>query len=126
MLLWGLIGLYGFLCGILKKLPLNNVTSLNSFPEAPIGSIVIPACGLHLGSYKVISTRNYLSLTLPRFGGLGPFGKWSPRLFVGYETRFPSGPLIIRVPFFLLFGFSKGTQKDKGQKGTTGEAMRET
>ena len=25
------------------------------------------------------------------------------------------------VPFFLLFGFNKGTQKEKGQKGTTGE-----
>ena len=36
-------------------------------------------------------------------------------------TRFPSSPLIIRVPFFLLFGFNKGTQKEKGQKGTTGE-----
>ena len=29
-------------------------------------------------------------------------------------TRFPSRPLIIRVPFFLLFGFNKGTQKEKG------------
>ena len=29
-------------------------------------------------------------------------------------TRFPSSPLIIRVPFFLLFGFNKGTQKEKG------------
>ena len=29
-------------------------------------------------------------------------------------TRFPSRPLIIRVPFFLLFGFHKGTQKEKG------------
>ena len=35
--------------------------------------------------------------------------------------RFPSSPLIIRVPFFLLFGFNKGTQKEKGYKGTTGE-----
>ena len=29
-------------------------------------------------------------------------------------ARFPSSPLIIRVPFFLLFGFNKGTQKAKG------------
>ena len=29
-------------------------------------------------------------------------------------TRFPSSPLIIRVPFFLLFGVNKGTQKEKG------------
>ena len=29
-------------------------------------------------------------------------------------SRFPSRPLIIRVPFFLLFGFNKGTQKEKG------------
>ena len=28
-------------------------------------------------------------------------------------TRFPSSPLIIRVPFFLLFGFKKATQKEK-------------
>ena len=27
---------------------------------------------------------------------------------------------MIRVPFFLLFGFNKGTPKEKGQKGTTG------
>ena len=26
----------------------------------------------------------------------------------------PSSPLIIRVPSFLLFGFNKGTQKEKG------------
>ena len=36
-------------------------------------------------------------------------------------SRFPSSPSIIRVPFFLLFGFTKGTQKEKGQKGTTRE-----
>ena len=41
------------------------------------------------------------------------------------QTRFPSSPLIIRVPFFLLFGFNKGTQKEKGQKGTTGEPSKE-
>ena len=35
--------------------------------------------------------------------------------------RFPSSPLIIRVPIFLLFGFNQGTPKEKGQKGTTGE-----
>ena len=29
-------------------------------------------------------------------------------------ARFPSRPLIIRVPFFLLFGFHKGTQNEKG------------
>ena len=29
-------------------------------------------------------------------------------------TRFPSRPLMIKVPFFLLFGFNKGTQKEKG------------
>ena len=32
-----------------------------------------------------------------------------------------SGHVIeIRVPFFLLFGVNKGTQKEKGQKGPTG------
>ena len=29
-------------------------------------------------------------------------------------SRFPSSPLIIRVPFFLLFGFNKGTPQKKG------------
>ena len=33
---------------------------------------------------------------------------------VGYLARFPSRPFIIRVPFFLLFGFNRGTQKEKG------------
>ena len=28
-------------------------------------------------------------------------------------------PFIIRVPFFLLFGFNKETLTQKGQKGTT-------
>ena len=32
------------------------------------------------------------------------------------ETRFPRSPLIIRVPFFLLFGFNKGTPKKKGKR----------
>ena len=44
-----------------------------------------------------------------------------PKVCGSSESRFPSSPLIIRVPFFLLFGFNKGTQKEKGQKGTTGE-----
>ena len=29
-------------------------------------------------------------------------------------SRFPSSPLTTRVPLFLLFGFNKGTQKEKG------------
>ena len=32
-------------------------------------------------------------------------------------TRFPSNPLIIRVPFFLIFGFNKGDPKPKRAKG---------
>ena len=39
------------------------------------------------------------------------------------EARFSSSPLLTRVPFFLLFGFNTGTQKEKGQRGTTGEPM---
>ena len=31
-------------------------------------------------------------------------------------SRFPSSTLIIRVPFFLLFGFNAGTQKEKKGK----------
>ena len=37
------------------------------------------------------------------------------------RSRFPGSPLEIRVPFFLLFGFNKGTQKAKGQKGGNGK-----
>ena len=37
-----------------------------------------------------------------------------------WNIRFPSSPLMIRVPFFLLFDFNKGTQKEKRVKGTTG------
>ena len=35
--------------------------------------------------------------------------------------RFPSNPLMIRVPFFLILGFNKETPQIKGQKGSTGE-----
>ena len=28
--------------------------------QVPIGSVVVPFCGLHLGSYKVIPKRNYM------------------------------------------------------------------
>ena len=38
----------------------------------------------------------------------------------GLGSRFPSNPILIRVPFFLTFSFSKKTLKLKGQKGTTG------
>ena len=36
----------------------------------------------------------------------------------GLVLRFPSSPVEIRVPFFLLFGFNKGTQKEKRAKGS--------
>ena len=39
----------------------------------------------------------------------------------GPLTRFLSNPFIIRVPFFLMFSFNKGTLNQKGQKGTTQE-----
>ena len=38
----------------------------------------------------------------------------------GIIPRFPSNPLMIRVPLFLLFSFDKETPKSKGQKGTAG------
>ena len=41
------------------------------------------------------------------------FGVWR-------ASRFLS-PIVIRVPFFLLFGFNKGALNQKGQKGTTQE-----
>ena len=34
-------------------------------------------------------------------------------------SRFLSNPFILRVPFFLIFSFNKGTLNQKGQKGTT-------
>ena len=37
------------------------------------------------------------------------------------STRFLSSPFMIMVSFFLLLGFNKGAQKEKGQKGTTQE-----
>ena len=40
------------------------------------------------------------------------------------KARFLSRPLIIRVPFFLLFGSNTGSLKQKGQKGTTQEPRR--
>ena len=47
-----------------------------------------------------------------RCRALGPRA-WAVRSYPR-DPRFPSSPLAIRVPFFLLFGFNKGTQKDKG------------
>ena len=40
---------------------------------------------------------------------------------VDLRTRFPNRPFMIRVPFFLLFGFNRRTPKYKGQKGSTQE-----
>ena len=37
------------------------------------------------------------------------------------NPRFLSSPIMIRVTFFLLFGFNKGALNQKGQKGTTQE-----
>ena len=39
------------------------------------------------------------------------------------SSRFPSSPLMIRVPFFLLFGFNKGTQKEKGKRVLLGNLV---
>ena len=36
------------------------------------------------------------------------------------KTRFPSNPIIIRVPFSQYSAFNKETPKLKGEKGTTG------
>ena len=41
-------------------------------------------------------------------------------LYLPSFTRFPSKPLMMRVPFFLMLTFSKATPKSKGIKGTTG------
>ena len=42
------------------------------------------------------------------------YGGFIEGLRLTSEARFPSSPLIIRVPFFLLFGFNKGNPKEKG------------
>ena len=40
-------------------------------------------------------------------------------------TRFSSSPLIVRVPFFLLFGFNKGTPpKKKGKRVLLGNLVK--
>ena len=36
-----------------------------------------------------------------------------------FRVYVPSGPFIIRVPFFILVGFDKGTLNEKGPKGPT-------
>ena len=41
-----------------------------------------------------------------------------------YVSRFLGSPVILRVPFILLFGFNQGTRKEKEQKGTTQEPSR--
>ena len=38
-------------------------------------------------------------------------------------TRFPTGPLLIRVPFFLLFGVNKGTQEKGGKRVLLGNLV---
>ena len=42
-----------------------------------------------------------------------------------FSSRFPSSPLIIRVPFFLLFGFNKGTPQKKGKRVLLGNLVEE-
>ena len=46
-----------------------------------------------------------------------PFNQPQTLRTLSFKPRFPSSPLIIRVPFFLLFGSNKGTQKRKSVKG---------
>ena len=56
-----------------------------------------------------------LTARLPKKHNILPEDKQS------YTPSFLSSPFIIRVPFFLLFGFNKGTLHKKGQKHTTQE-----
>ena len=50
------------------------------------------------------------------------FVSFIPRMWAGKSrftlanTRFLSSPFIIRVPLFLLFGFNRGTQEEKGKR----------
>ena len=43
---------------------------------------------------------------------------WGVGVLKGFNPWFPSSPLEIRVPLFLLFGFNKGTQREKRTKGS--------
>ena len=63
------------------------------------------------GYYKGTTKGLYKGLGFPEIRGT-LFYIWA---------RFPSSPCIIRVDFFLLFGFDTGTLKLKGQTGTTQE-----
>ena len=46
--------------------------------------------------------------------------------FRGFKTRFPSSPLIIRVPFFLLLGFNKGPKNEKGKRVLLGHLEKDS
>ena len=66
---------------------------------------------------------------LPLFHNGTQIEKGATRVLLGnlvakpFTPRFPSSPLIIRVPFFLLFGFNKGTQKEKGKRVLLGNLV---
>ena len=48
-----------------------------------------------------------------------PPTRWNP--FSGRSfSNFPSKPIKVRAPFFLIFSFNKETLKSKGKRGTTG------
>ena len=80
------------------------------------GSNTLEKCG-------VLCVRN--PLTEPHIPEpLSGFEHNPPKLirFTGAsESRLTSNPLIMRVPFFLIFGVNKRPPNKKGQKGTTGK-----
>ena len=47
----------------------------------------------------------------------GPGGFWQ------MSSRFPSNPLILRVPFFLLFSFNNETPTEKGKRVLLGSLV---
>ena len=50
-------------------------------------------------------TVQYLGIPIIRF-----------TIYWGLYSRFPNNPIIIRVPFFLLFNFNKETPNKKGKR----------
>ena len=40
-----------------------------------------------------------------------------------HRVSSPVAPFVLRVPFYLFIGVDKGTQKENGQQGTTGNLV---
>ena len=83
----------------------ENVVNSRGRPTAPgVGSVGVKING-------TLSSERTNTAKVKKRMKIGAFDIFDNPRFV---SRFPSSPLIIRAPFFLLFGFNRGTQKEKG------------